>query len=115
MIIVGDMLARWFNDTLKSTEHRVIEPPGTGDFVPARYAIAFFGQPNKEALIEPVPGCCTADHPKKYGPVYAGQHVRDRLAKLHKEGRNTDEWRAKDQSQAAEGTPVKEQIAIAVQ
>ncbi|KAL8698651.1 MAG: hypothetical protein Q9201_006449 [Fulgogasparrea decipioides] len=99
IVNVGDLLSRWFNDTLKSTEHRVVEPtafdksdPDIPDVIPARYSIAWFGHPNRDALIEPITSCCTSDNPRKYEPVYAGKHVVERLAKLHKEGKNTESW-----------------------
>lgn len=81
---------------LKSTEHRVIEPPADpasqalGDTIPARYAIAWFGHPNRNALIEPLSAYVTADNPRQFEGVYAGKHVVDRLAKLHKDGINSD-------------------------
>lgn len=62
------------------------------EVVPARYAIAWFGHPNRDALVEPLDACCTAENPKKYGAVYAGKHVVERLAFLHKRGSNTDYW-----------------------
>lgn len=45
VINVADLLARWSNDVLKSTMHRVVEPSpghgdGDGDTYPARYVIA---------------------------------------------------------------------------
>lgn len=42
VVNAGDLLARWSNDTIKSTIHRVVEPPssGEGDVYPARYSIA---------------------------------------------------------------------------
>ncbi len=41
VINAGDLLARWSNDTIKSTIHRVVEPPhGEGDVYPPRYSIA---------------------------------------------------------------------------
>jgi len=43
-------------------------------------------------LIEPIFSCCTVDNPKNYKPVYAGKHVVERLAKLHKDGKNTETW-----------------------
>jgi isopenicillin N synthase-like dioxygenase len=99
IINVGDLLARWFNDQLLSTEHRVVEPEprpdengNIPDVIPARYAIAWFGHPNRDALVEPLDACCTEATPKKYGPVYAGQHVVERLAYLHKKGQNTATW-----------------------
>ncbi|PWI68493.1 hypothetical protein PCL_01582 [Purpureocillium lilacinum] len=104
IINVGDLLSRWFNDRLVSTEHRVVEPEPKTDItgqipavVPARYSIAWFGHPNREALVEPIDKCCTADNPKKYGPVYAGKHVVERLAYLHKKGQNTTTWTDKMQ------------------
>lgn len=43
MINAGDLLARWSNDMIKSTEHQVVEPPAAkavGDEYPARYSCA---------------------------------------------------------------------------
>lgn len=41
VVNAGDLLARWSNDTIKSTLHRVIEPPNGGaNEYPARYSIA---------------------------------------------------------------------------
>src|SRR5690606_27719524 len=59
VVNAGDLLARWSNDTIKSTQHRVVEPrrreeietDGT-DHYPARYSIAYFCNPNNEAVIE---------------------------------------------------------------
>lgn len=42
VVNAGDLLARWSNDNIKSTVHRVVEPPsGDGDVYPARYSIAY--------------------------------------------------------------------------
>jgi isopenicillin N synthase-like dioxygenase len=46
VVNAGDLLARWSNDTIKSTVHRVVEPPKRegegeqGEVYPARYSIA---------------------------------------------------------------------------
>ncbi len=43
VVNAGDLLARWSNDTIKSTIHRVVEPPHEddgGDTYPPRYSIA---------------------------------------------------------------------------
>jgi isopenicillin N synthase-like dioxygenase len=96
--LVGDLLSRWFNGVLKSTEHRVIEPPANeaikafGGAIPSRYAIAWFGHPNRNAFIEPLSVCVTEDNPKRFEGVFAGKHVVDRLAKLHKNGKNSETW-----------------------
>jgi isopenicillin N synthase-like dioxygenase len=41
VVNAGDLLARWSNDTIKSTIHRVVEPPRKdGETYPPRYSIA---------------------------------------------------------------------------
>lgn len=41
VVNAGDLLARWSNDTIKSTIHRVVEPPhGDREVYPPRYSIA---------------------------------------------------------------------------
>lgn len=43
VVNAGDLLARWSNDTIKSTVHRVVEPPrgnAEGEVYPPRYSIA---------------------------------------------------------------------------
>ena len=48
VINAADLLARWSNDTIKSTKHRVVEPPKPAekDWHPSRYSIAYFCNPN---------------------------------------------------------------------
>jgi isopenicillin N synthase-like dioxygenase len=42
VVNAGDLLARWSNDTIKSTIHRVVEPPvKEADSYPPRYSIAY--------------------------------------------------------------------------
>ncbi|KAH8915398.1 Clavaminate synthase-like protein [Atractiella rhizophila] len=60
VINVGDLLARWSNDLLRSTLHRVVMPPSSldkdGNYVtPRRQSIAFFSNPNMDADIECLP------------------------------------------------------------
>ena len=69
VINAGDLLARWSNDTIKSTKHRVVEPPRPpedGDTYPARYSIAYFCNPNFDRFIEAIPGTFNESRPKKY-------------------------------------------------
>lgn len=40
VVNAGDLLARWSNETIKSTVHRVVEPRRKADEHPARYSIA---------------------------------------------------------------------------
>lgn len=66
VVNAGDLLARWSNDTIKSTKHRVVEPPSTADVHPARYSIAYFCNPNFDRFIEAIPGTFDDNRPKKY-------------------------------------------------
>ena len=66
---IGDQLARWTNDRWVSTKHRVINPrPGEGE----RLSMAFFCQPNYDAIVSPIPSCVTDDNPARYEPATAG-------------------------------------------
>ncbi|KAJ3104791.1 hypothetical protein HDU97_008859 [Phlyctochytrium planicorne] len=61
VINAGDLLSRWSNDVIKSTNHRVVAPPPekvtSGATVhPARYSLAYFCNPNMDATIEGLPG-----------------------------------------------------------
>lgn len=39
VVNAGDLLARWSNDVIKSTVHRVVEPPTKSTVHPARYTV----------------------------------------------------------------------------
>ena len=55
LVNLGDLLAEWTNDRWQSTVHRVVPPPA-GEQGPARRrSIAWFQQPNYDALIEVPP------------------------------------------------------------
>lgn len=58
VVNAADLLARWSNDTIKSTKHRVVEPPkpAESDVHPARYSIAYFCNPDFDRFIDAIPG-----------------------------------------------------------
>ncbi|KAF4979652.1 hypothetical protein FZEAL_4209 [Fusarium zealandicum] len=67
VVNAGDLLARWSNDTIKSTVHRVVEPPiKQTEAYPSRYSIAYFCNPNFESYIEAIPGTFETEQEKKY-------------------------------------------------
>ncbi|WP_157015594.1 isopenicillin N synthase family dioxygenase [Mesorhizobium xinjiangense] len=71
---IGDCLMRWTNDTYVSTPHRVVSPAGR-----ERYSIAFFLDPNPDAVVECLPGCATEDNPAKYPPIRGDDYLMSRL------------------------------------
>ncbi|KAF5322190.1 hypothetical protein D9619_000471 [Psilocybe cf. subviscida] len=82
VVNVGDLLARWSNDVLRSTLHRVVAPPAkqindTQAITPHRQSIAFFCNPNFTAEVACLPNC--GDVPK-YPAVNAGDYIVGRLA-----------------------------------
>ncbi|KAF2758835.1 Clavaminate synthase-like protein [Pseudovirgaria hyperparasitica] len=85
VVNAGDLLARWSNDTIKSTKHRVIEPPPNpdqatpGDKYPPRYSIAYFCNPNFGRTIDAIPGTYADVKDKKYESVNSGEYLVQRL------------------------------------
>lgn len=84
VVNAGDLLQRWSNDIIRSTEHRVVSPPTppTGDHYPARYSIAYFCNPNWDATIDCLEGCygdVAEGQKKKYAPINTHQYLVSRL------------------------------------
>ncbi|KIW03576.1 uncharacterized protein PV09_05331 [Verruconis gallopava] len=84
VINAGDLLARWSNDTIRSTTHRVVEPPhppseGADGEYPSRYSIAYFCNPNFDRMIEVIPSTCAQGEKPKYEPVRSGEYLVRRL------------------------------------
>ncbi|KAJ7752761.1 Clavaminate synthase-like protein [Mycena maculata] len=82
VVNVGDLLARWSNDVLRSTLHRVVAPAARllnahEAITPARQSIAFFCNPNFTAEISCLPNCGTE---AKYLPISTEAYIVGRLA-----------------------------------
>lgn len=78
LVNVGDLLAEWTNDRWRSTVHRVV-PPADEEGPARRRSVAWFQQPNHDALIEVLPTCTSADDPPRYPAVRAGDHLMAKL------------------------------------
>jgi isopenicillin N synthase-like dioxygenase len=83
VINAGDLLAQWSNDTIKSTKHRVVEPPprpedDDKDSYPPRYSIAYFCNPNYDRMIQAIPGTYE-EKGRKYEDVRSGEYIAGRL------------------------------------
>ncbi len=81
VVNVGDMLQRLTNNLLKSTTHRVVNPPREKMHEP-RYSIPFFLHPRSEMDLTCLPSCCTADNPKAYPDATAGEYLNERLREI---------------------------------
>lgn len=81
VVNVGDMLSRLTNDTLKSTIHRVVNPPRE-KMSTSRYSIPFFMHPRSEMDLTCLEGCVHEDQPKKYTDMTAGEFLEERLAEI---------------------------------
>ncbi|KAI9743871.1 MAG: hypothetical protein M1818_002605 [Claussenomyces sp. TS43310] len=83
VVNAGDLLARWSNDTIKSTLHRVVEPVTNGildgEEYPARYSMAYFCNPNFKDHIEAIPGTYGQSEQKKYEGINSGEYLVQRL------------------------------------
>ncbi|KAG9049643.1 hypothetical protein FS837_009614 [Tulasnella sp. UAMH 9824] len=80
VVNVGDLLARWSNDVLRSTLHRVVAPPAhNGPVTPARQSIAFFCNPNGGAEISCLPTCLKEGEKPKYPTVQTEEYIVGRL------------------------------------
>jgi isopenicillin N synthase-like dioxygenase len=81
VINVGDMLQRLTNNYLKSTTHRVVNPPKEQWHVP-RLSIPFFLHPKSEMDLSCLPSTVTADRPLAYEPISAGEYLDERLREI---------------------------------
>lgn len=90
VVNAGDLLARWSNDTITSTRHRVVEPPSSVEAAedsvdkhvyPARYSVAYFCNPNMDQFIEALPGTYGEDqqNTKKYPGIATSDYLMQRL------------------------------------
>ncbi|KIW15824.1 hypothetical protein PV08_05874 [Exophiala spinifera] len=97
VVNAGDLLSRWSNDLIKSTKHRVVQPPpkpdgssssssqepetGSETILPERYSVAYFCIPNFDALIDALPGTWELDPVgKKYPSILSGEYQYQRLS-----------------------------------
>jgi isopenicillin N synthase-like dioxygenase len=78
---VGDMLDRLTNHKLKSTIHRVVNPPRE-KMGNSRFSIPFFMHPRSEMDLSCLESCVDADHPKLYENMTAGQFLDERLREI---------------------------------
>jgi isopenicillin N synthase-like dioxygenase len=74
IVNIGDCLMRWTNDVYVSTPHRVVNRSAR-----ERFSIAFFYDPNPEALVETIPSCVGEAGAVRYAPILAADYLTMRL------------------------------------
>jgi isopenicillin N synthase-like dioxygenase len=81
VINVGDMLQRLTNNYLKSTTHRVVNPPREEWHLP-RLSIPFFLHPVSKMDLTCLAKTVDAEHPLAYPPITAGAYLNERLREI---------------------------------
>lgn len=81
VVNVGDMLQRLTNNKLKSTTHRVVNPPREM-MKNSRYSVPFFLHPRSDMDLTCLPSCVDAAHPKAYEDITAGEYLDERLREI---------------------------------
>ncbi len=78
IINVGDMLARYTNNKLKSTIHRVVNPPKKY-WGKSRYSIPFFLHPIGSMKLNVLENCIDSKNPKMFEDISANDFLLNRL------------------------------------
>jgi isopenicillin N synthase-like dioxygenase len=81
VINVGDMLERLTNNKLRSTIHRVVNPPREL-WHTHRYSIPFFMHPRSDMKLNCLPECIDENNPKQYEDITAGKFLEQRLIEI---------------------------------
>lgn len=81
VVNVGDMLERLTNNKLKSTTHRVVNPPREKWSTP-RFSIPFFLHPRMEMNLACLPSCVPAGEEPAFTPITAIDFLNERLAEI---------------------------------
>jgi isopenicillin N synthase-like dioxygenase len=78
VVNIGDMLQRLTNGMLRSTTHRVVNPPPERRGF-SRYSMPFFLHFRSDFLIEPLPGTVPSGEQPKWAPITANDYLQERL------------------------------------
>lgn len=81
VVNVGDMLQRLTNNKLKSTTHRVVNPPRELMKF-SRFSVPFFLHPKSDMDLTSLDSCIDGQHPKLYTDITAGEYLDERLREI---------------------------------
>ena len=81
VVNIGDMLQRLTNGQLRSTSHRVVNPPRER-WGHSRYSMPFFLHFRSDFLIEALPGTVPTGGQPKWPPITANEYLQERLREI---------------------------------
>jgi isopenicillin N synthase-like dioxygenase len=81
VVNVGDMLQRLTNNKLRSTTHRVVNPPREL-MKTSRFSVPFFLHPRSDMDLTSLDSCVDEAHPKQYADMTAGEYLDERLREI---------------------------------
>ncbi|PTM03627.1 MAG: flavonol synthase [Bacteroidetes bacterium] len=81
IVNVGDMLQRHTNNKLRSTTHRVVNPPKEA-WGSSRFSIPFFLHPRSEMPLNCLENCIDSSKLKQYEDITAGEYLNERLREI---------------------------------
>ena len=83
VINAGDMLQWFTNGLIRSTTHRVVNPPREKWYEP-RISMPFFMHPDNKTDLTPPEQFVTAERPQRFGKITAGEYLDQRLGQNYK-------------------------------
>jgi isopenicillin N synthase-like dioxygenase len=78
---IGDMLQRLTNGVLRSTTHRVVNPPPERRGH-SRYSMPFFLHFRPDFMIETLPQCVSEERPPQWSPISSHDYLLERLREI---------------------------------
>jgi isopenicillin N synthase-like dioxygenase len=81
VVNIGDMLHRLTNGVLRSTSHRVVNPPAERSGR-SRFSMPFFLHFRSDFLIEALPGTVASGERPKWDPITADDYLQERLREI---------------------------------
>ncbi len=81
VVNIGDMLQRLTNGVLRSTPHRVVNPPPERRRF-SRYSMPFFLHFRSDFLVEALPGTVPDGEQPKWPPITSNDYLQERLREI---------------------------------
>jgi isopenicillin N synthase-like dioxygenase len=85
VVNLGDLMQDWTNGRWRSTLHRVVNPGPDATTTQGRMSMAFFHQPNYDAVIDILPSCRRPDDALPSGTITSGRHVLMKIRRHREE------------------------------